>query len=70
MAKERIIDLSSPIQQTPPDSDLKVDIEYINHQDGRRRILLERRGNTATLKTYRIWTRFPSPSDSRLPSFL
>jgi kynurenine formamidase len=36
MSKQRIIDLSSPIQQTAPDSALKVDIEYINHQDGRK----------------------------------
>ncbi len=30
----RIIDLSVPIQQTSPDSPLKVDIEYIDHKRG------------------------------------
>jgi len=36
MSKGRIIDLSSPIQQTPPDSVLKVEVQYINHQEGRK----------------------------------
>jgi kynurenine formamidase len=34
--KARIIDLSQPIQQTPPGSMLKVDIEYLSHEDGTR----------------------------------
>ena len=29
-----IIDLSVPVQQTPPDAALKVDIQYIDHQEG------------------------------------
>ncbi len=40
MAKEngrsRIIDLSVPIIQTPPGSMLKVEIEYLSHEDGTR----------------------------------
>jgi len=32
----RIIDLSQPISQTPPESMLKVDIEYLSHEDGTR----------------------------------
>ena len=31
-----IIDLSQPITQTPPESMLKVDIEYLSHDDGTR----------------------------------
>lgn len=34
MGKVKIIDLSVPIQPTPPDSPLKVDIEYIDHKKG------------------------------------
>jgi kynurenine formamidase len=34
MGKAQIIDLSVPIQPTPPDSPLKVDIEYIDHKQG------------------------------------
>jgi kynurenine formamidase len=36
MGKVRIIDLSVPLQQTPPDSVLKVDIQYIDHKEGTR----------------------------------
>ncbi len=36
MGKMRIIDLSVPLQQTPPDSVLKVDIQYIDHKEGTR----------------------------------
>jgi len=36
MEKVKIIDLSVPIQQTRPGSPLKVDIEYIDHQQGAR----------------------------------
>ena len=32
----KIIDLSVPIQQTPPESLLKVDIQYIEHKEGAR----------------------------------
>jgi kynurenine formamidase len=32
----RVIDLSQPIQQTPPESMLKVDIQYLSHEDGTR----------------------------------
>lgn len=32
----RFIDLSQPIQQTPPGSMLKVDIQYLSHEDGTR----------------------------------
>jgi kynurenine formamidase len=32
--KPRIIDLSVPLSQTPPDSMLKVDIQYIDHKEG------------------------------------
>ena len=34
MANLKIIDLSVPIQQTPPESPLKVDIQYIAHKEG------------------------------------
>jgi len=34
MGKVQIIDLSVPIQPTPPESPLKVDIEYIDHKKG------------------------------------
>jgi kynurenine formamidase len=34
MGKLEIIDLSVPIQQTPPESPLKVDIQYIDHKEG------------------------------------
>jgi kynurenine formamidase len=34
--KNRFIDLSQPIQQTPPGSMLKVDIQYLSHEDGTR----------------------------------
>lgn len=34
MGRPKILDLSQPIQQTPPDSPLKVDIEYIDHKTG------------------------------------
>jgi kynurenine formamidase len=34
MEKVKIIDLSVPIQPTPPESPLKVDIEYIDHKKG------------------------------------
>ena len=34
MEKVQIIDLSVPIQQTPPGSPLKVEIEYIDHKEG------------------------------------
>ena len=34
MGDVRIIDLSVPVQQTPPDSMLKVDIQYIDHKEG------------------------------------
>lgn len=34
MGDIRIIDLSVPVQQTPPDSMLKVDIQYIDHKEG------------------------------------
>lgn len=34
MGNVRMIDLSVPIQQTPPDSVLKVDIQYIDHKKG------------------------------------
>ena len=36
MEKVQIIDLSVPIQRTPPGSPLKVDIEYIDHKQGAR----------------------------------
>ena len=32
----RFIDLSQPISQTPPGSMLKVDIQYLSHEDGTR----------------------------------
>ena len=34
MGKVRVIDLSVPIRQTPPESPLKVDIEYFDHKEG------------------------------------
>jgi len=34
--KAQIIDLSVPLSQTPPDSMLKVDIQYIDHKEGTR----------------------------------
>ncbi len=34
MGNLQIIDLSVPIQQTPPESPLKVDIQYIDHKEG------------------------------------
>jgi len=36
MGDVRIIDLSVPIQQTPPESPLKVDIQYIDHKEGKK----------------------------------
>lgn len=36
MGNLQIIDLSVPIQQTPPESPLKVDIQYIDHKEGVR----------------------------------
>jgi kynurenine formamidase len=35
-AAPRFIDLSQPIKQTPPGSMLKVDIQYLSHEDGTR----------------------------------
>ncbi|MFH1488017.1 MAG: cyclase family protein, partial [Pseudomonadota bacterium] len=34
MEKVRMIDLSVPIRQTPPESPLKVDIQYFDHKEG------------------------------------
>ena len=36
MGNIRIIDLSVPVKRTPPESPLKVDIQYIDHQEGAR----------------------------------
>ena len=34
MKHRKIIDLSVPLQQTPPDAVLKIDIQYIKHKEG------------------------------------